>query len=133
MSYSAPVTGKSPFIPSVFNLRYAQTDGAVTRLPDFSSNIPNTLALAATNVALPLLASVGTSGDYLRNTVTACARALIAFDIIAIIGSGITVLGSLTAWRFPYPPPHQHDFLTHDLLLTGSIAVTILSEFMAKS
>lgn len=93
--------------------------------------------MATTNVTVPLLADLGTSGDYLGNTVTALARALIAFYIIAIIGSGITVLGSLIAIvlgdsRILLYINIGFSTLGTAFLLTGSIAVTILSELMAK-
>lgn len=106
-------------------------------LSNFSSNIPSSLTVATTNVTVPLLAELGTTGDYLGNTVTALTRALIAFYIIAIVGSGVTLLGSLVAIslgssRILLYINMGFSSLGTIFLFAGSTAVTILAKLMAK-
>jgi hypothetical protein len=132
VSYSSPGGGKvSSSIPS-----RSQTNNRMSGLSNFSSNIPSSLTVATTNVSVPFLAELGSTGDYLGNTIAALARALIAFYSLGIIGSGVTMLGSLIAIvlgnsRILLYLNMGFSTLGVIFLLAGSIAVTALAKLVA--
>lgn len=154
-SISAPATSQVPLTPMppstsqnvratlhqavvnpLHNHLLYQPNHPIIGLSNFSSNIPSSLTIATTNVSVPLLADLGTTGGYLGSTLTSLAKALIAFYILAIIGSGITMLGSLAAIIFGNSRILLYinmGFSTLGVmfLFAGSVAVTVLAKTVA--
>lgn len=85
---------------------------------------------------MPFLAELGTTGDYLGHTMATLDRALIAFYILGIIGSGVTMLGSLIAIvlgnsRILLYINMGFSTLGAIFILAGSIAITVLAKLVA--
>jgi len=105
-------------------------------MSNFSSSIPSSLTVATVNVSVPLLADLGSSADSLGSILTTLAKALIAFYVLGIIGSGVTMLGSLFAIAFGNSRVLLYINMGFSILgvvftLAGSIAVTVIAKLLA--
>jgi hypothetical protein len=105
-------------------------------MSNFSSSIPSSLTVATVNVSVPLLADLGSSADSLGSILTTLAKALIAFYVLGIIGSGVTMLGSLFAIALGNSRVLLYINMGFSILgvvftLAGSIAVTVIAKLLA--
>ncbi|RDW59457.1 hypothetical protein BP6252_12544 [Coleophoma cylindrospora] len=66
-------------------------------LSNFTSGIPSSLQVATTNVSVPLLSQLSSSGSVLKTAGNALGTATFAFYILALIGSSMTLLLSLVS------------------------------------
>jgi SUR7/PalI family len=99
MTYSNATSGM--FRPrTLADLNGFRTDPYSPGLSNFS--IPNSIKLGTTNVSVPILASVSGAGGTVTGAVTVLTKAIFAFVIISLVGSSVTVIGSVVGFLLPW-------------------------------
>lgn len=99
-SYGDKSAGNLAFLKATHYLKGAMTYMA-TGLNNLLPNVQSSVVIGTTNISIPLIAELTHSIETLSSGITTLGRALLAFLIISMIGSGVSMLVALPSIFFP--------------------------------
>ncbi|KAF2662252.1 hypothetical protein K491DRAFT_773370 [Lophiostoma macrostomum CBS 122681] len=72
-----------------------------SELASVTNSVRSSAVIGSTNISVPLISQLGDSVNRLSSTISGVRRAVFAFLVISLIGSGITIFTSLLGVLFP--------------------------------